>query len=861
MRIWKILLKTALIIFFISIFSFISFGIYLHLNKDKVINKIIRKLEEKLDLKIKIKNTQIKFSLETLNLGINLKDLDIKEKKDLSKSLILADNIYLTLNLFGILRKNYILNFIKITNGKIKYDLKSSNNERNPLKIKNIVFKNTYVHIFNSNNIKIDYQFLANKLKLELYNKKNFIKVRIDGFANLKSYKYNNIDYDSDILLNSKIGFSYKKKLETLIINDNSIITINSIPLSIKGKVNYKNKKINLYAKSLKSIDCHKFFDSLISESENNTFKLLKDLESQNRYIKINKGFFNFNLNLQNTYTNPSIKGTVDFPILSLKFKTNQANNISKETSSIPLNLKNIKSEVDFKSYKDLRSGKIKVAITEGRMGKGTFKTDFVIQKIDDKYRLAKSSINSNIYNQLKNLQCIGNFSGEFDLNDLLSFFRIDLVNKELNGKAIAKLNYILPLYKLIFINKDNYKIINDTKTKIQQNKQINLDGEIKLVDNLYKINGIEFKNLSGILPIRDSNIKGGKIKMNIKKEEVNMNFSLTNILGIFNINNQSSNLDLKLFSDNLDLNYLISNYSKSTKKLPLKISSKIKARLEFKVNKLSKKNIIFEDIFLKSRIYDQVLFIDSLIAKIAKGKLEIKGNFDMKKVYPKLRIHCNLKRIYLDKLCYAFNNFNQSFISYKNFKGELFSNFDLTLKFNQYGLPLWDSLNSQIEFYIKDGILFDFKPILSLKSYITGRNLSKIYFNKTIKNKLYIKSSIIHLPKIRLESNVIDVIVSGWHSFDNKIHYKFILPLKGNFKLNSNKLGKKKAVNSFNSNLKAFITIDGTLKNPKIKFDFKDTLMETIGKQTEDLANIITGKYKSLKKSKQLEKDDYFNF
>lgn len=783
-------------------------------------HKIIKQLEKSLKLKILIKETKVKLELDTLDIGIGLKNVNvIDEKSKISLKIIKAKEVYCSLGLIGLLKSKYIINHIKISDGNLKIDLANegiSKQNINPLPINlnNIIFKNIHLLIFDSENKKNEYDCFARKLKFNFFPKNKLLNGKIDGNIFLKKIRQNNNIIFKNSYIDLDINFLYNYIKEKLTLNPSSILKINKAPISVNGNVNIRKgkNKININLKSIKNINLLKLLfkdqkdkgDKIKSEK-----KLQANLTSKRNLLeKIKKhlinGFTSFDLNIKNTIENPIIIGKINFPVLSL----NVDNTITN------LNLKEVKTNLNLKSFKELSLNKIDVDIEEGRFGKGKFKTKF---KVID----------------FEKLNCLGEIIGNIESSEVLALFtKTSQVIADIKGD----LNFDL-----------KFDILLDSIIKKKCKKAPYIDGEIDFTNiSLFK-NGIKIEDIKGKIPINESNIENAEILMHINKDDFSVNISIKDFFEFLTINENKTKVNIKILAQTLDFYNLLSQYSNSKKDQKqtarkIKIPASLIARLECKINKMKSKKLLCEDVYLKARIYDQVLFIDRITAKTSGGKFEIDGFFDLLNSYPVFKGKGKLTRIYINQILKSFDNFNQKFISYKNLKGELFSNFDFTIKLDNYGRPFWNTLDANIEFYIKDGLLYNFKPLYVFNRYIDEKQLNHIYFEKPIKNKIYINSSKIFIPKVFLKSSVIDILLSGWHSFDNKIHYVFILPLKGNLQIDKKNKNQRNKRNLRGSSFKAFVKVDGTIKKPKISFDIS----------IEEKAKI---------KPKQLEHDEYFNF
>ena len=312
MKNFKIVIKSILIVILISILSLGSFALYLHLNKEKIIHKIVDELEKKLQIEISIDKTKVKLEFESLDIGIGLKNLKIKDKNQNSLTILNTQEVYFSLGLIKLIKGKYVINNIKISKGKIKIDLSNNvfnrkNNKSSLININNIFLNEINFLVYNSKINNNNYNFLAKKLKLNLLEKRKLLDAEIEGNLFFKEFKYKEIDL-KQIFLDLNMNFRYNKLKEILILKPSSILKLNKTPISLKGNIYLKRKKkINLNIKSIKVIDIKSLLNldrEIKIKDDNLVFNIRKKLKNH-----INKALVSFNLNIKDNLNSTSIDG------------------------------------------------------------------------------------------------------------------------------------------------------------------------------------------------------------------------------------------------------------------------------------------------------------------------------------------------------------------------------------------------------------------------------------------------------------------------------------------------------------------------------------------------------------------------
>ena len=101
------------------------------------------------------------------------------------------------------------------------------------------------------------------------------------------------------------------------------------------------------------------------------------------------------------------------------------------------------------------------------------------------------------------------------------------------------------------------------------------------------------------------------------------------------------------------------------------------------------------------------------------------------------------------------------------------------------------------------------------LNKYLNDEGLSKLRFSD-IKNDIHIENKTVYMPQMEVRTNVTSIKVSGTHTFDQRIDYRIIAPLRNN--KNINYVEAKEALQDDGSGQsKLFLKIIGTTDNYNI--------------------------------------------
>jgi hypothetical protein len=154
----------------------------------------------------------------------------------------------------------------------------------------------------------------------------------------------------------------------------------------------------------------------------------------------------------------------------------------------------------------------------------------------------------------------------------------------------------------------------------------------------------------------------------------------------------------------------------------------------------------------------------------------------------------------------------------------------------------------TQSSLTIENGELNNFEPMLALSKYVKGADFKNIKFS-TLKNTIEIKNRAIVIPTMEIKSSVMDLTLSGTHTFDNIVDYHFQLYL-------SQILGKK--VKDMNTEfgtidddglgrIRIYLSMKGPVSSPKITYDkkgFEQNLEKEIIQEKQNFKSIIKDEF-----------------
>ena len=116
-------------------------------------------------------------------------------------------------------------------------------------------------------------------------------------------------------------------------------------------------------------------------------------------------------------------------------------------------------------------------------------------------------------------------------------------------------------------------------------------------------------------------------------------------------------------------------------------------------------------------------------------------------------------------------NNFQQEVLTAKNISGQLNSNMLIYSYWDEKGNFLMNDLNVLAEVAIKEGELKDFKMLEAFSTFVKVKDLQRIKFTD-LENYLEIRNQQLYIPAMFIQSNALNLTISGQHGFTNDFAY-----------------------------------------------------------------------------------------
>jgi hypothetical protein len=826
-------LKIISIVLGIFIALLVAVGvIFSTIYEDKVKAYIINQVNNSINTKIDVKEVEFSVFKKFPYASLEFKQVTAEEvnKKAKKETLFSAQSVYLQFNIFDILNENYLIKKIHVEDGMInakidKYgndnyhfwkESKDENEEQLSLELENLTFQSVNFYVLNEyKNIDMDIEIIGVSLSGNFSNDKFTLdtearlmvnKINENGKPLLKSKK---------VLINTSLAVNQITQLYHI---EKGEISFQDLKFSLAGNITNKEVGVDLDIQSKgNDLKIEELF-SLFPPQQKEALSAYKS-EGIITYTSTIKG----ELSLKNS---PSFNA--DFSIKNGKV-TERSSNQSFTNLNVSGNFSNGEKN-------NSNSSKLVLKELTANFGAGRISGNYIITDFNNPY-------------------IVFNTNATLDLATAKGFFKWDTLETA-NGTLELNLSY-------------NGYVKELNNIKANELRKLNATGTAKLVGANLKLVGQEksFKNINGSFKFNNNDVFIDTLKFNTNNSFFELDGKFKNLLAFLFVEGEHLAVKTNLYSSRLVLDEFLTNSKEDSKdgnytlRLPANISLDFNAKVDtFQFRKFSATNF-YGHINLDDRVLTATDVSFNAMRGTVKGNIAIDDS-DENEILITSKV--NTTEIDIYQLFYQFENFGQDYIKAENLKGisttsiEFASVWDKQLNVNKDKIYVLADLN------ITNGELIDYKPILAMSKFIEVKELERIKF-KTLTTKIEINDQIIHLPVTDIKSSAIDLTISGTHTFNNAIDYRFKLLL--NDVLWKKAKNKKKENSEFGyiaddglGKTTLFLLMKGTVDNYKITYDtkgLKESFKEDLKEEKQTLKKILNNEFGWFKKDSTIKQDN----
>lgn len=810
---------------------FVALTVSVFLYKDRIIQQFIREANKQLNTPITIRKMDVSVLDHFPQLSIVFHDVYVEDSHPGQYPLLTAKRISFQLNPVQVWQGDYTVQGMEIhdseTNlkinesGKNNYTIvkprQGTGGAESPLfALADVSIHNTIVN-YTDLRILQDFTFTSDKLLASIRSSNDVYDIEADGDLTTVKLMISNNNYLGGKSFDIQSHLLYDDVNKHLTIHP-SDLTLKSSRFSVKGTYGWKERNLIDITTTGTDTDIQTLL-SLLPESSAKRF---------DRYRSEGDVYFNARLRGE-------IAAKVS-PAISVDFGFNDATLFHPDYKTRIENA-TLKGSFSTANVHDLRKAALSLKHVRGKLNKENFQANFVMRDFKDPAITL-------------------DFKGRVDAPAVFDFYPVEEV-RYVSGALVIDIAFDGKINLLK--NKSTAQLVSTLGT-------IEMDG----VNLLYGKNKIPLEKLRGNLQFNNNDLALSNVTGKLGDSDFLLNGFFKNIITFLLFENQPIGIETDLKAKYIDLNQLFalgygdSNSEDDKDDFTFSLSKNVNLNFNCDIKSLRYKRfhgkLIQGDLLVKN----QMAVSRNLSLKTMGGDLSLSGIVDAKNnkaidVVSSLR----LNGIQVDSVFYVFENFRQTFIQDKHLKGRATADVNLEMTLNQHLRLFPETLISDIGISISKGELNNFEPLKKLERYVGDEGLDKLRFSE-LKNDIHIENKQIYLPQMEVRSNITNIRISGTHTFDQRIDYRLITPLRRKRIVEAAAEGAMEEDNQGNSRL--FLKIVGTTDDYRILYDtdaVKKKIVSDLKQEVQELKDAFRskGKKKEKEQEAELSKEEYFDW
>lgn len=280
---------------------------------------------------------------------------------------------------------------------------------------------------------------------------------------------------------------------------------------------------------------------------------------------------------------------------------------------------------------------------------------------------------------------------------------------------------------------------------------------------------------------------------------------------------------------------------------------------IQIRMQSLTHRKIILTDLSCRSNFSGERFYFNHLKFNAWRGNVSADGSVDLSKddvIHLESVIQAN--NIDIREVFTAFENFDQQTLTDKNINGILNTSFTLKAEWVR-GVFQPDRLQVLADVTINKGELLKFKPIYALSRFVKMEELEDIKFTK-LNNQISIQNKTVFIPSTIINTNVLNMQITGTHTFENIIDYNVklnLLQLMSNKFRNNHSFDPDAAEKDPSGLVNLYLSLKGPADNPVIKYDkqsVKSVIKDNMKQEQQTLKDAIK---KEFNKQQQLHQQE----
>ncbi|MCS6974448.1 MAG: AsmA-like C-terminal region-containing protein [Cyclobacteriaceae bacterium] len=817
----KVFKKTLLYLLLLLLTALFALILSAFLFSDQLINEFIRKANTRLNTRITIGKTKVDVFSHFPSLALDFNNVYIEDTHAGQYPLLTAGRIAFTLNPIKVLRGDYTVNGIIITESEINLKINAKGEENYQLlkesadaSYSSLGFNLTGIRLYNCRvhylNLELndDLVFYTDRLNVSLQAAKDQYTILAGGQVNVEKFHTGPTVWPTPRAFDVQASMIYDDTDKKLVIQP-SDLKMHQALFGIQGVYQWKDENALQLAVTGKNTNVQTLI-AFLPETYQQAFT---------RYRS--QGDVYFNLNLKGTF------GKTTSPALEAQFGLQKAR-IYHPDFNTSLDDVSLDGRIQIRNLRKPESGQISLKNITGQLNNKLFTGSLTLKNFSDP-------------------EVILEFQGEADVGSVLKFYPIKNLSQA-TGNIKANIS---------FEGKTSWLKNKSTAQKVSALGSIEMNNlSLHFIKPEMVLN-----RLSGTLQFNRNDLALSNVSGTLGESDFRLNGFFKNVITFLLFENQPLGIEADLQARYINLAQLFeyafaSSEAEDKKAFEFAISPLVNLKFMADIQALRFNRFYARKLKGDLTVTGQTALSRNISFSGLGGDVLLTGSLNAKN--PKV-IEASggllLDGVHLDSAFYVFNNFGQTFIQNHHLKGRAFAEIMMEMKLKPDLTLFPETLVADISATIKDGQLNNFEPLQKLSKYVADNSLHALRF-ADLKNDIHIERSTVFIPMMEVVSNATVLQISGTHRFDQQIDYRIVTPLQ-NRAINLEEASG--AIEEMDGRAKLFLKITGTTDNYRVVYDtdaVKRKIASDLKREVQELKDLFKKRQK--KKEAELSKEEF---
>lgn len=353
---------------------------------------------------------------------------------------------------------------------------------------------------------------------------------------------------------------------------------------------------------------------------------------------------------------------------------------------------------------------------------------------------------------------------------------------------------------------------------------------------------GLDLHGLSAAFELKPAQLNIPAFSGKLNEGEISGRVSIADILGYLDLSAKKLKIDADVRAESLPLAHWMEMEGAVDEERAI-WPEDLEAKIGIQIDKLAYREFRAEKISGQLHLADGNLQTDNLLLNAMGGQLKLDGMLRADPGAYRMQARAKLQGIQISELFRQMEDFGQNDLTHKQLSGVLDASIAFSMDLDQYLTPKPASISALSDISIRQGIIQDYPPLKELPRFIKAGNLDKVHI-EPLRNQITIADQKVIIPEMAVNTDAMDLWISGTHSFDQQINYSLRVLL-------SEVLGRKATearatASEFGwieddglGRTSLFIRISGTADEPVFAYDRKEVLKK-IGQDLKEDRKVV---------------------